>query len=228
MPFSNEKREGFENRIAELLASDLKLPLEYTWWTQRRSFVKNTLDAGRCDVILGIPAEYPGIATTLPYYKSSYALIYRTDGGPAVRSINDPRLKKLRIGMHVVGRDFAPPAAVLAMRGVVGNIFGYSLFGPYGDLNPPSHIIDALANREIDVAIAWGPLAGYFAKPESGFEVVPLRPDSGSSNIPLSYAISMGVRKNDAALKVELDQVLERKRLDVRKILDEYGVPRVL
>src|SRR5207237_10170955 len=179
LPFSNDRGQGFENRIAELVARDLHKKLEYTWWAQRRGFIRNTLKAGACDVVVGVPASFELAATTAPYYRSSYVFVYRKDKKLSVNSFDDPVLRKLKVGVQMIGDDGAntPPAHALASRGVVENVRGYTVYGDYAQPNPPARIIDAVARGDVDVAVAWGPLAGYFARRERvPLAVVPVSP----------------------------------------------------
>ena len=230
LPFSNERGEGFENKIAELLAEDLHEKLEYTWWAQRRGFIRNTLKAGACDVVVGVPASFELAATTAPYYRSSYVFVYRKDKKLSVNSFDDPALRRLKIGVQMIGDDGAnsPPAHALAARGVVENVRGYTVYGDYAQPNPPARIIDAVAKGDVDVAVAWGPLAGYFARRERvPLAVVPVSPQIDLPFLPFVFDISMGLRRGDDALRQQLEDFLERRRPEIEKILDEYGVPRV-
>ncbi len=227
MPFSNQQGQGFENRLAELVAGKLGAKLEYTWWSQRKSFIKNSLDAGRCDVIMGIPATLDAVTATKPYYRSTYVFVSRHDRALRVMSLDDPRFSEWRIGIHVVGDDYAPPAAALARRGVTANIVGFSLFGEYGEENPPRKIVDAVAHGDVDIAIVWGPFAGYFAKQEQvALDIVPVSPAMFLA-VPFTYDISMGVRKGNDALKEQLDGVLEGESAAIQQILVQYGVPQI-
>ena len=227
MPFSNEQAQGFENKLAELIAGKLGAKLEYVWWSQRKSFVRNSLDEGRCDLIMGIPTTLSSVTATKPYYRSSYVFVSRHDRNLELTSLADPRLPEWRIGVPVVGDDYAPPAAALARRGITQNVIGFSLFGEYGKQNPPRKIIDAVANGEVDVAIAWGPLAGYFVNREPvALDVVPVSPPMFLS-IPFTYDISAGVRKGNDTLRAEVDHVLESESGKVQQILVEYGVVQV-
>jgi len=234
LPFSNERGEGFENRLAELLASDFGQRLEYTWWAQRRGFFRNTLRAGVCDVVLGLPAGFELAATTAPYYRSTYVFVYRRDGGRRVGSFDDPALREMKVGVQLVGDDGSntPPAHALAARGVVENVRGYTLYGDYRRESPPSRIVEAVAEGEVDVAVVWGPLAGYYARRLAGrgrasLELTPVSPQVDLPALPFVYDISMGVRRGDDELRRRLDEFLERRRPEVERILDEYGVPRV-
>jgi mxaJ protein len=229
LPFSNDKREGFENKIAELIAKELGAEIQYSWRAQRRGFFRETLKEDRADLVLGVPAHFEMALPTSPYYRSSYVFVYCKDRNLNIRSLDDPQLHKLKIGVQMIGNDETntPPAHALAHRGIVDNVFGYTLYGDYRDPNPPARIIDAVAKGDIDVAIVWGPLGGYFAKQQSvPLEVVPVSPPS-DPNLPFTFAIAMGVRKQDKELRDELNAALERKRNEINRILDEYNVPRV-
>jgi mxaJ protein len=229
LPFSNANREGFENRIAELIADELRAELSYTWWAQRRGFIRNTLNADACDLVIGVPAGYELTATTAPYYRSVYVYVYRADRGLDLRSMRDPRLRDLRIGVHLIGDDGAnpPPAHALGRQGIVDNVVGYPIYGDYREPSPPARIIDAVARGELDVAAVWGPLGGYFARRASvPLAVVPITDTAGFAPQRFEFAIAMGVRKHDLALRDELNGVLERRREDIEAVLDAYGVPR--
>lgn len=228
LPFSNEKGEGFENKIAELLARDLGSTLRYTWRPQRRGFVRTTLNAGECDLIMGVPAGYEMVRTTEPYYRSTYVFVYRSDRGYRIKTLADSALRRLRIGIHLIGDDYhnPPPAQALATLGIIENVKGYSIYGDYSEPNPPARLIDAVANGEVDVAIAWGPLAGYFAKREGvPLTVVPVPPEGDPSGQQWSFSIAMGVRHRDKALAAEIDRLIESERTAIRKILEDDGVP---
>ena len=230
LPFSNRRLEGFENKIAELMGRELNAKVEYTWRAQRRGFIRETLRAGACDVVVGVPSSLELALTTAPYYRSTYAFVYRKGRGLNVRSFDDPALRNVRVGVQMIGDDFAntPPAHALASRHIVGNVRGYSVYGDYARENPPAGIIEAVARGEVDVVVAWGPLAGYFAKRQRvPLEVVPVSPQIDLPFLPFVYDISMGVRRGDDAFREQLDEILSRKSLEIERILDEYGVPRV-
>jgi mxaJ protein len=229
LPFSNEKGEGFENRIAERLASDLGLPLQYTWKPQRRGFVRTTLNAGECDVIMGVPNSYDMVQTSRPYYHSTYVFVYRRDRGYHITSLADSALRRLKIGIHVIGDDYhnTPPAQALAARGIIDNVQGYTIYGDYSRPNPPARLIDAVARGDVDVAIVWGPLAGYFVPREPvPLAIVPVPASSDISGEKWTFAISMGVRHRDSGLAQLLDQLLDREQPSIDSILSEFGVPR--
>ena len=230
LPFSNRKQEGFENKIAELLAHDFGSQVTYTWWPQRRGFIRNTLNAGVCDVVLGVPSGYDPTLTTQPYYRSTYVFVYPKNAGYHIASFDDPLLQKLKIGVHLIGDDYAnsPPAHALSEKGIVKNVVGYSVFGDYAEDSPPGKIIAAVAAGEVDMAIVWGPIAGYFAQKQTvPLTLVPVPADASSPSLPFTYSIALGVRRKDTELKSKLDEALSRKATEVRKILEEYGVPLV-
>jgi mxaJ protein len=230
LPFSNQKGEGFENRIAELFAREMGARVEYTWWAQRRGFVRMTLRADSCDVIMGVPSSYELVLPTKPYYRSTYVFVYREDAGFELDSFDDPDLRRLQIGVHLVGDDYAntPPAHALGKRGMIENVVGYSIYGDYSRPNPPARIIDAVAEGEIDVAVVWGPFAGYFARRQPvELEVVPVSPQIDLPFLPFVFDMSMGVERGDTVMKEELERILDANQDEVRAILDEYGVPRV-
>lgn len=230
LPFSNERREGFENRIAELVGRDLHRPVAYTWAPEWRGFVRKTLGAGRCDVVLGIPASSDRVLATRPYYTSTYVFLSRRDRGLDIRSLDDPRLRHLRIGIHFVGDDYVnpPPAHALARRHIVDNVVGYSLYGNYARPNPPADLVRAVARREVDLAIIWGPFAGYFA-PRTGvpMRIDPVTPALDPPGLRFTFAIAAGVRPADTALRTVLDGALARRQGDIARVLRRYGVPLV-
>jgi quinoprotein dehydrogenase-associated probable ABC transporter substrate-binding protein len=228
LPYSNQLQEGFENKIAALLAREFNQEISYVWWPQRRGFLRNTLTAGVCDVVMGVPEKYDPVLTTQPYYRSTYVFVYPKGMGAQLSSFDDPRLRQLKIGVHLIGDDYAnsPPAHLLSQKGIINNVVGYSVFGNYGEDSPPGKIISAVASGEINVAIVWGPIAGYFAKKQSTpLTLTPVSLDADSPTLPLSYTIALGVRPKDSEFKTQLDQALQRKTAEIRQILQEYGVP---
>jgi mxaJ protein len=227
LPMSNQQQQGFENKIAKLVAASMNRKLEYSWWSQRKSFAKRSLNAGACDVLLEVPARLPDVLTTRPYYQSTYVFVTRKDSNLQLESLADPRLADLRIGVHVVGDDYAPPAYALAHRGITKNITGFSLFGEYGEPNPARRLIDAVERGDVDVAIVWGPFAGYFAKGEHApLDIVAVTPPA-FLGVPFVYPISAAVRIGNEPLKAELDRVLESNSSAIARILAEYAVPEV-
>ncbi len=224
MPFSNMQQRGFENRIAQLIARDWQRPLQYTWFPQRRGFARLTLKEHDCDVIIGVPSNYEPAATTRPYYRSSYLFVSRTDRHLDIRSFDDPRLHHLKIGVQIIGNDHvnSPPAHALAARGIIDNIAGYPIYDAQKD------IVSAVARGDVDLAVVWGPQAAWSARSQRvALDLVPVSPQIDLPFLPFVFDISMGVRRGDTALREQLDQEIERRQVEIQKILDEYGVPRV-
>ena len=228
LPFSNQEQKGFENRIAQLIGAELGLPVSYLWHAQRRGYLRRTLNAGRCDVVMGAPVGLPSLATTEPYYRSTYVFVTRKDRKLGIRSFDDPALKGLKVGLHAVGDDGEnpPPVYSLARRGLAHNVVGYKLWDVDGIKNPQGRIIDAVAKGDIDVAVVWGPFAGYFAKQQRiPLTIVPAPTDIAA--LPLEYSMALGVRTGDDALRRRLEAILDKRRDDIRAILADYGVPLV-
>ncbi len=230
LPFSNRAGQGFENRLAEIIARDIGARVQYTWWPERRGFVRRTLLAGECDVVLGLPAGYPAAALTRPYYRSSYVFVTRRDRHLHIHSFDDPRLRDLTIGLHAVGTDYAgtPPAIELARRGLVHHLVGYSIYGDYSRRDPPADLLRAVAGGKVDVAIAWGPLAGYYARHATPVPLVldPVTPVPGNAGA-MSFAIAAGARPADTATRAMLQRELDRRAGEIRRLLTDYGVPSV-
>jgi mxaJ protein len=229
LPFSNRSGEGFENKIAERLARAMDAKLEYTWWAQRRGFVRNTLAADRCDVIMGVPATLDSVATTRPYYRSTYVFV-TSAGRPAVSSFDDPALRALRVGIPLIGDDGANPAPeqALAQRGIIDNVIGYSVYGDYAQPDPPLDLMRALARGDLDVAVVWGPVAGFFVRRHGGsLSVHPVQPGPHDA-VPFAFDIAVGVRRGPKAqpLRERLDRALRDEHDPIERILHEYGVPR--
>lgn len=228
LPYSNEAGEGFENEVARLLARDLDARLDTTWWAMRRGFFRNTLSAGVCDVVIGVPEGLDLARTTAPWYRSTFAFVSRRESGLAdLDSIDDPRLRGLRIGVPLAGDDGANPAPIhaLARRGIVDGVRGFPLYAELGRSVPAA--IEALQRREIDVAVLWGPIAGAGAK-RAGSDLVvrPLRERRDGAQ-PFAFSIAMATRKDDAALAAELDAFIVRRRDRLRAILAAAGVPTI-
>jgi mxaJ protein len=227
MPLSNQKGEGYEQKIAELIAQEWHSKIEYAWWPVRRGFFSRALNGRYCDVAMQAPAGLDMAGVTKPYYRSGYVFVTRKDRGLDIKSLSDPRLKKLKIGINLLNSDAenTPPAMALSQYGVVGNLVGFTTF--YSDSARPEDIVNAVAKKEVDIAIVWGPLAGYFAKKSPvplTLQPLPER-DSLSPDFPYQYNIGLGVRRRDRALRDSLQAVMERKQPEIQNILKEYGVP---
>jgi quinoprotein dehydrogenase-associated probable ABC transporter substrate-binding protein len=231
LPYSDRSQAGFENALADLAASALGFDgVSYTWLPQRRGFVRNTLGAGLCDVIMGVPVGYELTATTKPYYYSTYVFVTRTQDAAAPASFDDPALLHLRIGVPAVGDDYSstPGETALERRGIVSNVVGYSIYGNYAEPHPASRIIEAVAAGDIDVAIAWGPPAGFFAAHESvPLTVTPVSADPKSPGIPFVYGMAMGVRRGNSALRDRLNGFISTRAADIEQLLERFSIPLV-
>ena len=225
LPFSNNTGQGLENKLAQLIAQDLSVDLKYVWFSERKNFLKHSLNANLCDAVLGVPVGMDDALLTRPYYRSTYVVLSRADRKLKIDSLYDPRLKDLRIGLHMVGDDYVPPGHLLAAQGLSSQFEGYSLYGANGEANPPARLIDAVAKNEVDLAILWGPFAGYFAKQNSvPLAIQPVSPIRFQT-IPFTYSIAVAVRKGDAALRSAIQLVLDKECQKIRALLKEYAFP---
>jgi len=224
MPFSNEKREGFENKIADIIGAELGVPVEYTWFPQAVGFTRNTLLAKRCDVIIGTGQGDELVLNTNALYRSAYALVYKPGKGlDGVDSIFDPRLKGKSVGV-VQG---TPSATLVAKAGLMDHARPFRLMVDRRYDDPSAEIVKAIRDGEIDAAIMWGPIAGYYAS--HGGEkltVVPLINDAGKAG-RLDFRITMGVRQGDDLWKRKLNDIIRKRQADIDKVLLEYGVPMI-
>jgi mxaJ protein len=221
MPFSSRDQTGFENRIAAIVAQDLNARLTFVWQRMGRGFVREYLDKFQCDLLIGIPTNFGQVLTTTPYYRSTYVFV--SSQRRPVRSLDSPELNGWKIGVQVLDEQYTPPGEALARRGLQGAIVAFDTIGGGAD-----SIVRAVADQKVDIAIVWGPLAGYFAK-EFGpdLKVSPVEPEVDPPGLPFTFEISMGVQKSNLALRDQLQKVLLDRRSDIRAILDEYGVPQL-
>ena len=228
LPFSNAAGEGFENKIAGLVADSLHRRLEFVWRAQRRGFVREGLNGGECDLVAAIPLGAPMALTTRPYYRSTYVFVSKP-GEPPVSSLDDPSLKTRTIGVQLIGDNGmnSPPAHALVERGIVENVRGFMVYGDYRDDHPLSRIVDAVAKGEVDVAAVWGPIAGYFARQEKPPLVVTSIAGNPEARLPMTFDIAMGVRKSDKELKAQVDSALTSLAPQIKTILASYDVPVV-
>jgi quinoprotein dehydrogenase-associated probable ABC transporter substrate-binding protein len=219
LPFSDEQGRGFENELAELFARKLNEPTSYTYFPQVIGFVRNTLNALRCDVIMGTAVGDTTVQTTNPYYRTTYALVFKPDSGlGGVESLGDPRLKDKHIGI-VAG---TPPATILAEDGLMANARPYPLTVDTRSTSSPQMMTDDVAAGRIDAGVLWGPMAGYYARQSTPpLTVVPLLKEGG----PMEFRIAMGVRRSDQEWKRKLNRLIAESRPEIDKILTDYGVP---
>ncbi|HEX3758972.1 MAG TPA: substrate-binding domain-containing protein [Kofleriaceae bacterium] len=223
LPFSSEKLDGIENKIADVVAKDLGMTVVYFWWPHQRGLIKRVLGAKHCDVMLGIPKGYDPVLWTRPYYRTGYVMVYRKDRKLKLRSLDDPALKTLKIGVQVN----TPPHDALGRRGIADNVVGYQLMfdSNFHAEDYPGKVVEDVLAGQIDVAMVWGPIAGYFAKKKGApLEIVPID-DPSNPTLPFAFDISMGVRKGDKELKEQLEGALARRHDDIEHILEDFGVP---
>jgi quinoprotein dehydrogenase-associated probable ABC transporter substrate-binding protein len=220
MPFSNTAGEGFENKIAELIAAKLGVPVEYTWFPQATGFVRMTLGLNRCDIIIGFAQGDELVQNTNHYYRSTYVFVTKADGPLAdVTTLSDPVLKDKRIGV-IAG---TPPATVLAQNGLMGKAKGYSLMVDRRYEAPAEQMIADIASGAIDGGLLWGPIGGYYAKnADVPLKVVALPKEPGSR---MTYRITMGVRFHDQDWKRQLNRLIRDDQDEINAILADYGVP---
>jgi mxaJ protein len=222
MPFSNMKLQGFENQIASIVARDLNAQLIYVWQRMGRGFVREYIDKSRCDLLVGIPRNYRPVLTTAPYYRSTYVFVSRRNSKFEVTSFNSPDLHGLKIGVQVLDEEYTPPGEALARRGLQAAIVGFDT------TEDAASIVRAVANRQVGIAVVWGPLAGYFAQQyRDDLVLEPVEPEVDPPGLPFTFAISMAVRKGNTALRDELDRVLTRHHSEIHEILTKYGVPQL-
>lgn len=230
LPFSNEAKGGFENKLANLVADELHENVSYTWHAQRRGFIRETLKARACDVVMGVPKQYELVETTIPYYRSSYVFVSRADRHLDISSIRDPRLRKLKVGVQLIGDDGAntPPAHALAVEGITENVVGFPVYGDYRKPNPSSNILTAVEHGDVDIAAVWGPLAGYFARQSAGtLRVIPMTETESFAPLIFQFDMAMGVRKGDDKLREALDRIITQKRPQIVALLESFGIPLV-
>jgi len=221
LPFSNDKKEGFENKIANILSEELKVPVEYTWFPQVTGFIRNTLFAKRCDVVISTGQGDPSLLNTNAIYGSTYALLYKPNSGlDGVDSLLDPRLKGKRIGV-VAG---TPPADLVAKAGLMTKAKPYPLVVDRRYDSPAEDMVKDIRSGEIDAGVLWGPIGGYFAgKGGEKLTVVPLTKDAKGGR--MEFRITMGVRQGDDLWKRQLNDIIRKRQGDIDRVLLDYGVP---
>jgi quinoprotein dehydrogenase-associated probable ABC transporter substrate-binding protein len=233
LPFSHKNQQGFENRLAELWADRLGLEVEYTWFPQRLGFIRNTLrakneqDEYKCDVVMGIAEGYELLMTTKPYYRSTYALVYvkgrnldDVQSGQDFVNLDEKRKSALKIGAF----DTTPGPAWLQRHGMLRQMVSYPAMSGDPDDYPGEVIEQALAEGELDAALIWGPIAGYFAKRSEQVEmaVIPLESEPG---VRFDFAISAGVRHGEGEAKEQLEQLMDETSGEIQALLENYNVP---
>src|SRR4051812_4507142 len=222
LPYSDKAQRGFENRLAHIIAADLKENVSFVWARPRRGFVRERMNKGECDVLVSVPVGIHGLLTSNPYLRSSYVFVTRADRHLDVSSFNDPRLKKIKIGVQALDDQYAPPAQALGTRGMLTNIVGYE---PFDKVR--GKIISDVAKGKIDTAIVWGPLAGYYAKrSRTKLQLAPVEPERDGV-LPFVYELAVGVKQSRPDLVPRINQILEREHQRITAVLASYGVPQL-
>ena len=221
LPFSNDKEQGFENKIADLMAAKLGVPVTYTWYPNALGFVRNTLRANRCDVIMGVVTADELVQNTNPYYRSTYVLAFRDGEGDRFGDLDSPLMQLARIGV-VAG---TPPADLLVRKDLVSQEHPYKLMVDTRVELPARQMMEDLAKGEIDAALVWGPIAGYWSRElKVPITLVPLTSDP-RSRLRFDFRISMGIRPNEPRWKHELNDLIRELQPQIQTILQDYGVP---
>lgn len=224
LPFSNQQKQGLDNRIIELIAKEMGARLSYVWWPQSPSMINNQLRQGTCDVVLGVGESYQNVLSTLAYYQSSFVFVYRENSPYKIASLDDPELKNLRIAIETAG---VPPFESLANRGLSAKaaiIDAVDLKNP----SAASPLVEAVAKGQVDVGILWGPVAGYFAKKQAvKLAITPISPEFEPPALSMVYAITLGVRAGDEALRDRLNVAIARRWDQIQAILREYAIPQI-
>jgi quinoprotein dehydrogenase-associated probable ABC transporter substrate-binding protein len=223
LPFTNEAGEGFENKIAEILARDLGVPLQYTWFPQATGFVRNTLGAKRCDLVMGYAAGSDPVQNTNPYYRSAWVLVTRPNEGlDGIAELSDLRLKGKRLGV-IAG---TPPATLLALNGLIGQAKPYRLTVDRRHESPSEDMVRDIASGDIEGGILWGPIGGYFAKrADKPLTVVPLT--QHEAGVPMTFRITFGIRHGETEWKHRLNDFIAARQGEINRVLLDYGVPLI-
>jgi mxaJ protein len=237
LPYSNKAEEGFENKIAELFAKELELPLKYEWFPQRMGFIRNTLksessgEGYKCDLVIGVPDRFELAATTKPYYASTYVFVYAKGRGmdglqvPGnIVKLPKAKLEKIRIGVF----DRGPAQLWVFKYDLFGNAVPYVAQSGTVSINP-INVLDDIATNKIDATIIWGPIAGYYAKNSKKVDLVvlPLQAGDDDPEMKFNYNMSMAVRFGEREWKQQINQLIDKKQNEIDQILDSYGLPSI-
>ena len=219
LPFSNQKQQGFENKIASILAEELGSQVTFEWVRPSRGFVREVVNTGRCDVLIEVPVGMHGVLVTRPYYRSTYVFVTRAHSKP-LRSFDDPALRHMKIGLHALDEDYTPPATALARRNLASHIVGFPMDDGAGE------VIAAVVHRRIDAAIVWGPVAGYYAAPYGKqLRITAVEPELDPPMLPFTYEIAAGVRESQPQLYARVNAALSKRNRDIQQVLQAYHVP---
>lgn len=220
LPFSNEQEQGFENKIAHVVGAELNLPVSYFWFPQVMGFVRNTLQARNCDLVIGTIAGGDIMQTTNPYYYSTYVMVVRSDRKDSLSGIDDPKLKNMRIGIIAA----TPPTDLLVRHGLIANVKPYALMVDTRYESPTRQMIEDIVKGDVDVGLLWGPIAGFYAKHENmPLTIMALKNEPGAPR--MDYRVAMGVRANEPEWRRRINAVIVKRRPEITAILQDYGVP---
>jgi len=220
LPFSNKAGEGFENKIAELIGQDLAVPVSYVWFPQVVGFVRNTLRAHQCDLVMGAVSGDAVMDNTNPYYHSGYVLVSRGDSGIQAHSVADPALADKRIGLVAA----TPPTDLLLKHGLMPHVTSYALAVDTRFDSPPRAMLQDIVDGKLDLGLLWGPIAGYYIK-HDGLPLKAVLLDSEEGSTRLDFHIAMGVRANEPEWRRRINQAIEHHQAEITRLLVDYGVP---
>jgi mxaJ protein len=221
LPFSNAAGSGFDNRIAELLGHGLNRPIVFVWARARRGFLRERFNNGACDLLMGVPQGMKHVRNTIPYYTSSYVFVTRRRDHLQLSRFDDPAIGQQRIGLQILEEDFSPPSLPLIRSGHAAQFVGFNSFGRGGE-----DIVQGVAENRVGFSVVWGPVAGYYAaKQHVPLNLSVVQPPVDESGIPFSFAITIAVHSNDAALAQELNTAIRLNQRKIRSILEVYHVP---
>ena len=222
LPFSNEAKEGFENRIAAIIGADLELPVSFVWFPQVTGFVRNTLRARECDLVMGAVSGDGIMDSTNPYYHTGYMLVTRTADGIGATGVGNPALRDLRFGVIAA----TPPTDLLLRHDLMDKVRAYSLRVDTRIANPARDMLQDLVDNKIDVALVWGPVAGYAIKQDRlPLTARVIEPEAGAPR--LDYRIAMGVRAGEPEWRRRINQAIGKHGPEIAAVLADYGVPQL-
>jgi len=223
LPFSSRGGLGFDNRIAVMIAHALGREPQFVWARSRRGFLREQFDKGACDVLTGVPQGMHGVATSKPYYRSTYVFVTPTRSHVQITRFDDPHLNSGRIGLQVLEEDYAPPSLPLIRNGHSAQFLGFEAFGTRSE-----DIVRAVVDGRVSCAVVWGPLAGYFVRRDHlPVTIAAVWPVVDSSGVPFAYSMTMAVHKGDTALREKIDRAIVHLQPQINALLDRYNVPRL-
>lgn len=222
LPFSDRAGQGFDNRIAVLVAHAMGREPEFVWARSRRGFLREQFNKGACDVLMGVPRGLRGVETSVPYYRSSYVFVTPRREHLRITSFDDPHLARRRIGLQVLEEDYSPPSLPLIRNGHAAQLVGFESFGAGS-----AEIVRAVADGRIGAAVVWGPVAGYFAQRDHlAVDLAPVSPAIDASGVPFAFSLTIATHKQDQILRDRINDALKQTQPQVQAILDRYSVPR--